>query len=172
MKTLQILLVSTLLLTATNSHAFKIGDITKGADAITGGSTDLISMGSELLNSFQGNEQAMSAAKGLMNSFKAEDYLGGFKYYDKIKAAGLKPSQLQTWNDVKNPLSAMVLEKNFNFEDNGLSDLVSKASSSLQKNDADGATNYLGQLKDAASLTDGQKSLLTEITANAPLVKQ
>ena len=66
----------------------------------------------------------------------------------------------------------MVLEKNFNFEDNGLSDLVSKASSSLQKNDTDGATNYLGQLKDAASLTDGQKSLLTEITANAPLVKQ
>ena len=56
------------------SHAFSLGDVAKGADALTngGGSTNLLSMGSQLLGSFQGNEQAMSAAKGLMGSFKAK----------------------------------------------------------------------------------------------------
>jgi len=170
MKATPLFLTLFLLFTSTASHAFKLGDITKGADAITGGS-ELLSMGTELFNSFKGNDMATNAAKGLIDSFKAEDYLSGFKYYDKIKAAGLKPSQLQTWNDVKNPLSAVVLERNFNFEDNGLSELVSKASKSLQGNDVEGATSYLGQLKDAATLTDGQKSLLSEIVANAPLVK-
>ena len=155
------------------SHAFSLGDVAKGADALTngGGSTNLLSMGSQLLGSFQGNEQAMSAAEGLMGSFKAEDYLSAFKYYDLISKAGLKPSQLDTWNDVKNPLSAVVLERNFNFQENGLSELVSKASSALQGNDIQTAGSYLAQLKDAATLTSGQKKLLSEITANLPLVK-
>lgn len=169
MKAKFLLLSLALVFSFTNSHAFKISDITKGADAITGGS-DLLSMGTDLLSSFKGNKQAMDAATGLLDSFKAEDYLGGFKYFDKIKAAGLKPSQLKTWNDVKNPLSAYVLDKNFSFKDSNLTDLVSKASSSLQVNDVDSATKYLGQLKDAATLTDGQKDLLGEITANAPLL--
>lgn len=173
MKTTPLLLATTLLFTSATAFAFNLNDITKGADAIAGatGGSDLLSLGTEMFNSFKGNEQAMSAAKGLLDSFKAEDYLGGFKYYDKIKAAGLKPSQLKTWNDVKNPLSAVVLEQNFNFKENGLSDLVSKASGALQKNDVDSANNYLSQLKDAATLTGGQKDLLAEITANTPLVK-
>ena len=158
-----------------SSHAFSLNDVAKGADAITKGggtgSADLLSMGTDLFKSFQGNDQAMSAAKGLMNSFKAEDYIGGFKYYDLISKAGLKPSQLATWNDVKNPLSAVVLERNFNFQDNGLSDLVSKASSALQGNDVKSANNYLSQLKDAATLTSGQQDLLKEISANLPLLK-
>ncbi len=155
-------------------HAFSLNDVAKGADAIAQGSsdsTDLLSMGTDLFKSFKGNDQAMSAAKGLMNSFYAADYLGGFKYYDLIAKADLTPSQLATWNDVKNPLSALVLERNFNFQDNGLSDLVSKASSALQGNDTKSASNYLAQLKDAATLTSGQKDLLKEIAANLPLLK-
>ena len=69
---------------------------------------------------------------------------------------------------MKNPL-AVVLER-INWE-NGLSELVGKASSALQGNDIQTAGSYLAQLKDAATLTNGQKKLLSEITANLPLVK-
>ncbi|MGB0414702.1 MAG: hypothetical protein ACPGJU_09685 [Coraliomargarita sp.] len=161
-------------LSLSSAHAFSLNDVAKGADAITkgsSGSADLLSMGTDLFKSFKGNDQAMSAAKGLMNAFSAEDYLGSFKYYDLIAKADLTPSQLATWNDVKNPLSALVLERKFNFKDSGLSDLVSKASSALQGNDTKSAGNYLSQLKDAATLTSGQKNLLKEISANLPLIK-
>lgn len=162
-------------LTIHNAHALDLGKFTnKATETISGsgtGSSELLSMGTDLLKSFQGNEQATNAAQGLLKSFNAENYLGAFDYYDQIKAAGLKPSQLQTWNDVKNPLSSIILERNFNFKESGLSDLVSKASSSLQNNDSKGASNYLGQLKDAASLTSGQKSLLENIQSNMLPVK-
>lgn len=172
-RTLSILAFSAL--TISTTHALDLSKYTnKATEAISGGSTgssELLSMGTDLLKSFQGNEQATNAAKGLLKSFNAENYLGAFDYYDQIKAAGLKPSQLQTWNDVKNPLSAMILERTFDFKETGLSDLVSKASSSLQNNDTKGASNYLGQLKDAASLTGGQKSLLQKIQSNILPVK-
>ena len=162
-------------LTLSTSHALDLSKFTdKATEAVSGGdtsSTDLLKMGSDMLKSFSGNEQATSAAKGLLKSFNAENYLGAFDYYDQIKGAGLTPSQLQTWNDVKNPLSAMVLERNFDFKESGLSDLVSKASSSLKNNDTKGASNYLGQLKEAASLTGGQKSLLQKIQSNLLPVK-
>jgi len=64
-----------------------------------------------------------------------------------------------------------VLERNFDFKDSGLSDLVSKATSSLQNNDTKGANNYLSQLKEAATLTSGQKSLLQKIQSNLLPVK-
>ena len=136
--------VSLLILGLSSAPALDLGGLTKKADEITKGATggsDLLGLGNDLFKSFKGNDQAMSAAKGLLNSFSSQDYLSGFKYYDLIAKADLKPSQLDTWNDVKNPLSAIVLEQNFNFKDNGLSDLVSKASGSLQNNDVKGATN-------------------------------
>ncbi|KRP37254.1 MAG: hypothetical protein ABS34_03750 [Opitutaceae bacterium BACL24 MAG-120322-bin51] len=171
-------LLSTLALCALTIHtaqAFDLGKYTnKANEAISGGSTgssQLLSLGTNLLKSFQGNEQATNAAKGLIKSFNAEHDLGVFNYYDQIKAAGLKPSQVQTWNDVKNPLSAIILERNFDFKESGLSDLVSKASGALQNNDSTSASNYLGQLKDAASLTSGQQLLLQKIQSNLFPVK-
>ncbi|CAA6691794.1 MULTISPECIES: hypothetical protein [unclassified Lentimonas] len=162
-------------LTVTATHALDLSKFTdKATDVISGSdtsSTDLLKMSSDMLKSFSGNEQATSAAKGLLKSFNAEDYLGAFDYYDQIKDAGLTPAQLQTWNDVKNPLSAVVLERNFDFKDSGLSDLVSKATNSLKNNDTKGANNYLSQLKEAASLTSGQKSLLQKIQSNLLPVK-
>jgi hypothetical protein len=142
------------------SSASSIGDIA-GI-----GNSDLLSMGTDLLKSFQGNEAATSAASGLMKSFNADNYLGAFDYYNQIKEAGLTTSQLQTWNDIKNPLSSIILERNFDFEESGLSDLVSKASGALQDNDTAEASSYLDQLKDAASLTSGQKTLLQKIQSN------
>ena len=173
LRTLSFCALSALTINAT--HAFDLGKYTdKATEAISGGgagSADLLSMGTDLLKSFSGNEEATNAAKGLMKSFNAENYLGAFDYYDQIKGAGLTPSQLKTWNDVKNPLSAIVLERNFDFKDSGLSDLVSKATSSLQNNDTKGANNYLSQLKEAATLTSGQKSLLQKIQSNLLPVK-
>ena len=157
------------------THALDLSKFTdKATNAISASDTssaDLLKMGSDMLKLFSGNEQATNAAKGLLQSFNAENYLGTFDYYDQIKAAGLTPAQLQTWNDVKNPLSAMVLERNFSFKESGLSDLVNKATSSLQNNDTNGASNYLKQLKEAASLTSGQKSLLQKIQSNLLPVK-
>jgi|TARA_B110000037_G_C17051793_1_gene478068 hypothetical protein len=153
------------------ANALDLGKYTnKATEAISGGS-ELLSMGKDLLKSFNGNEPATNAAKGLLKSFNTENYLGAFDYYNQIKAAGLKPSQLQTWNDVKNPLSAIILERNFDFKKSALSDLTRKASTALQNNDSKGASNYLGQLKDAASLTSGQKSLLQKIQSNLLPVK-
>ena len=106
-----------------------------------------------------------------MDTFKTGQYAKAFDYYDQIKDAGLKPSQLQTWNDVKNPLSAMILERNFSFKESGLSDLVNKASTALTNNDTQGASTYLDQLKDATTLTSGQKSLLSSIQTNLLPVK-
>ena len=106
-----------------------------------------------------------------MDTFKTGQYAKAFDYYDQIKGAGLKPSQLQTWNDVKNPLSAMILERNFSFKESGLSDLVNKASTALTNNDTQGASTYLDQLKDATTLTSGQKSLLSSIQTNLLPVK-
>ncbi|MFQ3225448.1 MAG: hypothetical protein ACI8Z5_001708 [Lentimonas sp.] len=173
LRTLSLCALSALAINAT--HALDLSKYTnKATEAISGGGTgrsELLSMGSDLLKSFSGNEQATSAAKGLLKSFNAENYLGAFDYYDQIKGAGLTPAQLQTWDDVKNPLSAIVLERNFDFKESGLSDLVSKASSSLQNNDSKGASNYLGQLKEAASLTGGQKSLVQKIQSNLLPVK-
>ena len=134
----------------------------KATEAISGGS-ELLSMGNDLLRSFNGNEQATSAAKGLLKSFNTENYLAAFDNYNQIKSAALKPSQLQTWNDVKNRLSAIILQRNFDFKKSTLSTLTSKASTALQNNDSKRARNYLSQLKDAASLTSGQKSLLQKI---------
>lgn len=159
---------------ASTAAALDFGGLKESATgALSGGSSssDLMSMGSKLLSSFQGNPDAISGAKGLLSSFKASDYLGSFDYFDKIKDASLTPSQLKTWNDVKNPISAMILEKNFSFEDSGLSDLVAKTSSALSGNDVEGASSYLTQLKDAATLTKGQSELLSEIQQNLPLIK-
>lgn len=171
--TRHLIALASIALLPTSALAFDIGSIAdKATDAIAGGgSTDLLGISTDLLKSFQGNEKAMSAAKGLMSAFNAEDYLGAFDYYDKIKNAGLKPSQLQTWNDVKNPISALILDKNFSLKDAELSELVSKASSALQSNDTRSAGDYLNQLKDAATLTPGQKDLLGEIQANLLPVK-
>lgn len=137
----------------------------KATEAISGGS-ELLSMGNDLLRSFNGNEQATSAAKGLLKSFNTDNYLGAFDYYNQIKSAALKPSQVQTWNDVKNRLSAIILKRNFDFKKPDLSALTRKASTALQNNDSKRASRYLGQLKDAASLTSGQKSLLQKIQSH------
>ena len=168
-----LLITAASLAVATNASAFDFGGLKESATGALSGSssTDLMSMGSKLLSSFQGNSEAVDGAKGLMSSFKASDYLGSFKYFDKIKNAGLTPAQLQTWNDVKNPISSIILEKNFSFEDSGLSDLVTKATSSLSGNDVKGSGNYLTQLKQAATLTPGQTELLKEIQQNLPLIK-
>lgn len=172
--TLSILLIAAL--ANSTSYGFDLGKYTDKAAEIAGGadvagSADLLSIGSDLYTSFKGNDQAMSAAKGLMNTLKDGKYGKAFDYYDQIKGAGLKPSQLQTWNDVKNPLSAMILEQNFDFKETGLSDLVSKASAALTNNDTKGASSYLTQLKDAATLTSGQKSLLQNIQSHLLPVK-
>ena len=160
--TLSLILIAAL--SSGTSYGFDLGKFTDKAAEIAGGadsagSSDLLSIGTDLLSSFKGNDQAMDAAKGLMGTFKSGKFGNAFDYYDQIKAAGLKPSQLQTWNDVKNPISAMILERNFDFKETDLSDLVSKASGALTNNDTKGASNYLTQLKDAASLTGGQKSV-------------
>jgi hypothetical protein len=153
-------------LTIQAASALDLGKYTNKATEAISGSSELLSMGKDLLKSFRGNKHATNAAKGLLKSFNTENSLGAFDYYNQIKSAGLKPSQLQTWNDVKNSLSAIILERNFDFKKSDLSDLTSKASTALQKDDSKGALNYLGQLKDAASLTSAQKSLLQKIQSN------
>jgi hypothetical protein len=162
-------------LTSRTTYGLDLGKFTdRATEAISGadsGSANLLSIGSDLLNSFKGNEQAMDAAKGLLNTFKTDNFSNAFDYYDQIKAAGLKPSQLATWNDTKNSLSAMILERNFDFKQAKLSDLVGKASGALMGNDTDEASRYLTQLKDAATLTGDQKSLLQNIQSNLLPVK-
>lgn len=173
MKATLFLLVGALVFSTTSTFAFKIGDLSKGAESITdaAGNSELVSMGADLMKAFKGNKTAMNAAKGLMDSFKAEDYLKGFKYYDKIQGAGLSDSQLKTWNSLKGALSAVVLERNFDFSEKGLASLVTKASAAMQDGGITKATKYLGQLKDAATLTGGQKELLTTIVSHLPLAQ-
>lgn len=157
---------------AFTASAFNLDSFSKATEAVTGGDTsDPLALCTQLLTSFSGNAEATNYAKGLLNSFKAEDYLGAFGYYDKIKSAKLTDAQMKTWNDVKNPLSAIILERNFSYQDSGLADLVTKATASLQGNDTEGASNYLTQLKQAATLSAEQKAIVGDIMANLPLLK-
>lgn len=165
-------LLAYLLLTV-NCLAFNLDKFAdKATDAMTSGNNDPIALCTQLINSFKTNPEATSHAKGLLNTFKAEDYLNSFQYYHKIKAAQLTEAQLKTWNDVKNPLSAIILERKFSYQDSGLADLVSKASTALQNNQTDAATNYLNQLKQAATLSPEQKSILSELIEQIPLIKK
>jgi|GEM_PF-1629246 len=152
----------------TSVSAFDIGGLKDKAAAVTEGSSyaQIASLGSSLATAFKGNEKATQYASSLMNSLKSGKYEQAFDYYDKIKSVKLSPDQLAVWNDVKNPLSAFILEQNFDYQESGLADLVSKASSALQGGETTEASNYLDQLKKAAQLNEEQSSLLSQIKKN------
>jgi len=153
---------------AGSAQAFDFGGLKdKATSAIEdNGGSDLLSMGKSLYSAFEGNETATKYAKSMMAKLQTGDYGKVFDYYDKIKGAGLTDQQLSAWNDLKNKVSGFVLDQNFSFDDDTLSNLVSKASDALSGNNTASAATYLDKLKSAAGLSSEQKSLLSEIKDN------
>ena len=167
----------TLSLTLAGSvQAFDLGTLKEKANSALSsseGGSELLSLGNSLYSAFKGNETATKYAKSLMGSLQAGKYGKVFDYYDQIKALKLTPAQLSAWNEIKNPLSAVVLEQNFDFETSGLAALVSKATAALKANQVEDAGNYLTQLKKAATLSKEQSTLLQEIQDNLrPLISK
>lgn len=153
---------------STAGYAFDFNGLKEKASsaATAGESSQLLSLGKQLYDSFGGNATATKYAKGLMGALQTGKYEKAFQFYDKIKSVKLTPAQLDTWNSIKNPISAFVLEQNFQFDESDASALVEKATEALQANNLESATNYLTKLKKAATLSDEQASLLSEIQEN------
>ena len=160
-------LISLLAVTSSPLSAFDFKGLQDEATAAAipsmGGSADYLSLGKQLMDGFSGNELAQKYGKGLLGSMGAGKYTDAFGYYDKIKAAGLTPDQMDVWNGVKNQLSAVMLEGGLSGVD---SDLVGKAADSLNANDVSGASHYLSKLPSAAKLTSGQSSLIQHVKGN------
>ncbi len=162
--------VFTLSLTLTGSvQAFNLGALKEKANGALSSSesgSELLSLGNSLYKAFKGNETATQYAKDLMGSLQAGKYGKVFGYYDQIKSLKLTPEQLSAWNEIKNPLSAFVLEQNFDFGTSDLTALVSKATEALKENQVGDAGNYLTKLKKAATLSQEQSALLHSIQEN------
>lgn len=151
-----------------SAQAFDFGGLKEKANSAISenGGSELLNLGKSLYSAFEGNEMATKYAKSLIGSLQMGNYDKVFKYYDKIKAAKLTPDQITAWNDVKNKLSAFVMEQNFDFEDADLTSLVGKAVEALQGNNTESASNYLSKIKNATKLSKEQSSLLSEVQAH------
>ncbi|WP_269524586.1 hypothetical protein [Coraliomargarita parva] len=149
------------------ASALDFGGLKEKAGSVVAenGGSSLLGIGNSLYSVFKGNEIATQSAKGLMTQLKEGQYGKVFDYYDKIQGLDLSPDQLSAWNDAKGAISSYVLEEGFSF-DKALEGLAAKASEALQSGDTSAATRYLGKLKSAATLTDSQSTLLSQIQAH------
>lgn len=152
-----------------SASAFGLSDLKAKASTAVAGQTELagvLKMGQSLYGSFEGNAVATKYAKELMAKLQSGAYGQAIGYYEKIKSAGLTSEQLAAWNELKNPISAFILEQNFSDVEGAASDLVGKAVTALQQNELQDATGYLSRIKGAAQLSKEQAAVLKGIVAN------
>jgi hypothetical protein len=155
------------------AHAIDFGGLKDKAAAATesAGGSELANIGKSLYSAFSGNELATKYAKGIVNSLQTGQYSQVFDFYNKLKKAGLSPTQLTSWNGIKNTISAFVLENGIDSVDKPVADLIARTSKMLKSNETGTAMNYLKKLGSLDTLSKSETSLVSKIQSNLlPLV--